>query len=186
MPKKSGTGKPDMELISPPSPSFYKAQPKAEPAPAQKAQVVSGTDLIDAMRAQGTDWDERLAKLVNAPASLHKRSVDGMTQYSKSGRFEIDSILSGLALHRVGAGLTDFGAAFYSTQGSVYFVFADMERRVIVKERVFCIHETPPEKSWRSVAGHIEAALSYAQSDELRKNGLVAVYDQMLSAVKPL
>src|SRR5512143_2828537 len=101
MAKKSGTESPGMKLIKPPPPSFFKAQPKAEPAPAPRAQVVSGEDLVKAMKAHGTGWDERIAGLINAPASLHKRTVGGMTQYSKSGKFEIDGIVSDLALHQV-------------------------------------------------------------------------------------
>lgn len=174
----------DLKVVKPPPASFFKNQPKAEAAPAPKPRTVPGEDLINAMKAHGADWDDSVARLINAPQTLFKRSVGGMTQYSKSGKFDIDRIVSDLALHNLSSGLTDFGAAFYSTQGSVYFVFADMERRVIVKERLFCIHETPPERSWREVAEHIEAALSYAQ-DKASK-GLVAVYDQMLSAMKPL
>jgi hypothetical protein len=150
---------------------FSEAAPKAEPAPRPKPDIVSGQDLLNVMKASGGAWDERLSGLIRPPETLYKRNVDGMTQYSSNGRFEIVDVLAGLPFGKISGSLTDFGAAFYSTQGSVYFVFADMERKVVVKERVFCIHENPPEKGWSEIADRLADAISY--SEQAKKKGIV-------------
>jgi hypothetical protein len=181
-------GRPKTEASEPPTPGFLRSFPKAEEEPRpQPAAVLSGGDLLKTLKDHGREWEESLERILEIPSTLMKRKTDSGTFYSESGKFEIDTILSGLPFKRIPDGLTDYGAAFYSTGGgSVYVVFADMKRKIIVKERIFCISDDPPEKKWGEFGRKLEAALSYSQSEGVRSKGKIVIYDQDLDAVDPV
>ncbi|MEW6721920.1 MAG: hypothetical protein AB1324_01520 [Candidatus Micrarchaeota archaeon] len=181
MPKSRKAGR--IEIINPHDQSFSRQAPQAD-SPVPKPQKVDSGEVIAVLRATGKGWTDDIRELLRLPAQLYMiRTGDG-TFYSSDERLGILGIPAALGPEPLKAEKIDYGIALYSTGGSVYFILADMERRIIVRERMFCIHEKPPETDWTLVKEGIQSALSASESETARKQGLIAVFDRALKLVK--
>ncbi len=183
MPKKARSGEPRVaEIITPLPKSFSSeaAAPKAEPPPARR---ISSGEVLGELRSLGKGWDKETEALLELPATLLRSSGEGAKYYSKEEGFGIGDVVLGLRYGNLGLPKTGYGIAIYDTSGSVYFVLVDMRRRIIVRERLYCIHDEPPEKDWSSVRSAIRAASSLASGDAARKEGAIAISDGALRTV---
>jgi hypothetical protein len=145
-------------------------------------KVVTSEDVIETLKANGKGWSDDVGDMLALPRKLFVMRSEEASFYSGDLRFGIMGINSALAAGKLSARETDYGIALYSTGGSIYFVLADLKRRIIVRERVFCIHDKPPEKDWAEVKERIGNALSLATSD--LKEGSVIISDQIVRKVK--
>lgn len=175
-----------------------KKGPKSKPPPPEKpfertvippapvVRLVSSKELINRLKGIGRGWDEDLEKLFSMPASLYQGNAETSGYYSEDRGFGIINLVRGMeAGSFVIPSKTSYGVAIYEKAGSVYFVLADMRRRIIVRERMVDYSSEAPERDWDAVKKEILAALSLAQSDRARNEGLIAVYDGILRQVKP-
>jgi hypothetical protein len=169
-----------LHMVNPPGESFSRQTPQADQAGA-KPREVGPEEVISTLKSIGKDWTDDIPSLLRLPERLFMlKSGDG-TYYSGDERFGIMGIPAALGPEPLKAGKGDYGIALYSTGGgSVYFVLEDMSRGIIVRERIYCIHEKPPEGSWASVRGHIEAALAASSAHK----GSVAVHDLSLRVLR--
>lgn len=180
MPKRRNAAHEGIHMVNHPDASFPKQAPQAD-ATRPSIRKVSSEDVAGALRQVGRDWSEDIRGALRIPAQLYMlKTVDG-TFYSADDRFSITGIPAALGPEPLKAEKNDYGIALYSTGGSVYFVLEDMNRGIIVRERIYCIHDTPPEGSWAAVGQAVRAALDAAGS----KKGMVAAYDQGLRMLKP-
>jgi hypothetical protein len=183
MPKKAKTGEPNaVEAISPPPKSFFKAEDAPGPRPPPASRVTSG-EVLGELRRIGKGWDDEIESLLELPATLLRSSGEGAKYYSKEESFGIGDVVIGLRYGSLGLPKTNYGIAVYDTSGSVYFVLVDMRRRIIVRERLYCIHDQPPEKDWAAVKEAIKDASSLASSESSRKGTAIAIYDGILRSV---
>jgi hypothetical protein len=126
------------------------------PIPARAA------DVIATLKASGMEWTDEILPLLSIPEHILMLQTDSGTFYSADERFGILGIPAALGPGPLSCQKTDYGIALYSTGGNAYFILADLSRRIIVRERIFSIHDNPPEKDWNIVLEKIRAALSAA------------------------
>jgi hypothetical protein len=171
---------------SKPKPPREKAFERAAVAPGPEVRLVSSKEVLSRLKGLGRGWDEEIEKLFSMPASLYAGTAETSGYYSEDRGFGIISLVRGMdAGSFVIPPKTSYGVAIYEKAGSVYVVLADIGRRIIVRERIVDFSGEPPEKDWAAVKEKIRAALSLAGSDRARSEGMLAVYDGMLKAVKP-
>jgi hypothetical protein len=185
MAKKSGArskSKAPKSKTPPPEKAFERAA--APPGP--QVRLVSSKEVLNRLKGLGRGWDEEIERLFSMPASLYQGTAETSGYYSEDRGFGIISLVRGMdAGSFVIPSKTSYGVAIYEKAGSVYFVLADLGRRIIVRERMLDYSDEPPEKGWSAVKEKIMAALSLAGSDRARNEGLIAVYDGILKTVKP-
>lgn len=183
MPKKAKPSEPKAAeaVVSPPK-AFFKEPAESKPKPASGSRVSSGA-VLEELRSMGKGWDKEIESLLELPATLLRSSGDGVKYYSKEESFGIGDVVLGLRYGNLGLPKTGYGIAVYDTSGSVYFVLVDMRRRIIVRERLFCIHDEPPEKDWAAIKNAIRAASSLSSAEPARKEGAIAVSDGTLRTV---
>ena len=157
--------------------SFSVAAPQQDPS--LQMRTVSSEDIVAELKATGRGWTEDIRGLLAVPPQLFVRKSAEGSYYSKDLRFGITEILSGLDSGPIKARPTDYGIALYSTGGGVYFVLADLGRRIIIRERLFSIHDKPPERDWKEIKERIRDALSIAAGDK----GHAVVSDGMVRKV---
>ncbi len=167
-------------MVNPPGDSFPKQSPQAD-ATRPNVRKVSSDEVVGALRQIGRDWSEDIRRDLRIPGQMYMLKTGDGTFYSADDRFSIMGIPAALGPEPLKAEKNDYGIALYSSGGSVYFVLEDMSRGIIVRERIYCIHERPPEGSWEPVGRAIRAALDAAGSHK----GMVAAYDQTLRMLKP-
>jgi hypothetical protein len=153
--------------------------PQAESSPPE-VKKINSSEVISTLKANGKGWTDDIAEMLSIPQKLFMMRTDSGTFYSTDERFGMSGIMS-LGPGPLKAQKTDYGIALYSTGGSVYFVLADIGRKIIVRERLFCIHDDPPEKDWSKVKERIASALSAAAEE---KEGSVIISDQQLRKAK--
>jgi hypothetical protein len=168
-------------LLNPAEGPAFK-EPKGHAPP--PVREVGSEDVIKALRSVGKGWTDDIGEMLGLPSRLFMESADDATYYSADRSFGIKSILSSFRSDSVDASATDYGIALYSSGSSVYFVFADLKRRLVVRERMFCFHENPPERDWSAVKERLSAALSMAGSDSIRNGGLIVVSDQYVRPMR--
>jgi hypothetical protein len=165
------------EIIPPPK-SFFREKARTPPQ-LPKAEKVSAAAVIESLKSMGKGWDEEAAGLLRIPPHLFRTGGSGATYYSIDENFGVADVAAGLRYGRVMRSESKYGIAVYDTPGNVYLVLVDMERRIIVRERLMCIHDDPPEKDWANVKNAIRTATAEAA----RKADTVAVFDGILKSV---
>lgn len=149
--------------------------------PPAGSKLVGSDEALAILRSTGTGWSEDIADLLSAPPDLHMLRTDSGTYFSDGPVFAITGLPEALAFGDVSK-LRGFGLALYSTGGSVYFMLMDMGRGIIVREKIFSIHDSPPEKDWAKVKSLILGSLEAA--GEARKEGYVVVCDPLMRRMK--
>ena len=169
MPKRKKTDGPEDAAM----PRFPARSPEFS-MPERK--TVGAQELVSTLKSAGRGWTDDMPGLLALPErTLVMMKTEDTAYYSKDLRFGIASILSKLdSGGPINASDNEYGIALYSTGGSVYFVLADIGRKIIVRERMFCIHEKPQEKDWKDVKLNMDSALVFAASAE---KGTVIVSD---------
>ncbi len=180
MPKRRNAAEERIHMVNPPDASFPKQAPQAD-ATRPSVRKVSSADVVSALRQIGRGWSDDIQRALGIPDQMYMLKTGDGTFYSADERFSIMGIPAALGPEPLKAEKNDYGIALYSTGGSVYFVLEDMSRGIIVRERIYCIHERPPEGSWEPVGQAIRAALEAAGSHK----GMVAAYDKTLRMLKP-
>jgi hypothetical protein len=131
---------------------FGKMEPRNSAKPSPKPDKIQRKELIEALRSTGTGWDAEAKELLAIPEMLFKLEAEDATYYCASDDFSgLFHVLSALASGKKIEALPEFGLALYSTGGSVFLVFADAHRNIVLKEKMFCVHEQPHEKSWEVI-----------------------------------
>jgi hypothetical protein len=169
-----------IHLVNPPEAPFSNQSPKAD-AVRPAIKMVSADDAAATLSQIGRDWSEDIKRELSIPQKLYSMKTSDATFYSSNERFSIMGVPAALGSQPLKAEKGDYGIALYSSGGSVYFVLEDMNRGIIVRERIYCIHDTPPEGSWTAVREAVRAALDASGS----KKGMVAAYDLTLRMLKP-
>lgn len=165
------------ELVPPPRSFSIK---KAAPSPnLPKAEKVSGSAVVEEIKEMGRGWDKETESSLRIPPSLFRTSGEGATYFSDDENFGVALVASGLRGGRMGRPESMYGICIYDTPSSVYFVLLDMERRIIVRERLSCVHDRPPEKDWSKIRDAIRAASAAAEKNA----GSVAIFDGILKVV---
>jgi len=141
--------------------------------------------MFERLKALAPGWDVEIERLLSPPPTLELSSKENREYYSMSVNFEIGEMVSSAIGGRLRPTEKGYGIGLYEKADSVYFVFADLGRRVVVKDRVVCYQDDPPEGDWGNVKKAITAALALAEKDDVKKKGLVAVYDGSLRAASP-
>lgn len=179
MPKRKGSGepaRPERKIGK----SLSLESPTAE-AP-QGLKTVGSEDVIDALKGIGRGWTEDIRGLLSLPPRLFMKRSDEGTLYSRDLRFGIEDVLASMDSGSLKARMTDYGIAVYSTGGGeVLLVFADLGRRVVIREKLFSIHDKPPEKDWKGISGRMQDALSIAAPE---KEGTAILWDEIIRKVK--
>jgi hypothetical protein len=141
------------------------------PAPARISQDEAASGLSG--YAQG--WSDEAKSALALPQRLYKREGENTVMLSGDAGFGISALLVGF----LAAGRIDrkpdigYGIAVYETTSTLYFVLADMGRRIIVREPLVRYMDKAQKKEWRAVAGAIRAAEAAAKANP----GKVAVSD---------
>ena len=176
MPKKRTSEPKSAEAVTAPPKAFFKepASSKARPQPSGK--TVSYGEVLEELRGMGKGWDKETESLLGLPATLFRTSGDGARYYSKEESFAIGDVVLGLRYGELGTPRTSYGIAVYDTSGTTYLVLVDMRRRIIVRERLYCVHDEPPEKDWSAVKDAIRAAAALSAGDP----AIIAVSDGTL------
>ncbi len=159
---------------------FSRVSPADSRIPAPEARQVSSKQVLGTLKAYGKGWDAELEKLLNVPDRLFMLEMDDATYYSSENRFGFSDMMLSMGSGTLKRPPADYGIALYGKGGSVYFILADMNRRIVVRERLHCIHENPPERDWGQVKAKIKDALALAE----RGGNKAAVYDQVLLAAE--
>ncbi|MEW6722709.1 MAG: hypothetical protein AB1324_05595 [Candidatus Micrarchaeota archaeon] len=158
----------------------------AAPLPAPPERTVTPDDVSKRLRGLCKGWSDGVAAALSMPQKMYENSTDGTTLFSgdreSAALRVISAISSGSAVFP-----NDPVYAISVTErgGSTYFVLADMRRRIFVRERLSSLQDADG-KSWMDVLEKIDAALSLAGSGRAKNEGLVAVFDGVLKAVKPV
>lgn len=153
-------------------PGGFTGHEPQQDSPPPQIQKVSSSEVIATLRANGKGWSEDMAALLSLPQQLFMMKTESGTFYSSDERFGISGMLAPGPLR---AQKGEYGIALYSTNGGkIYFVLADIGRRIIVRETLFSIHDEPPQKDWSGVKERIESALSSAAGE---KEGVVILSD---------
>ncbi len=147
---------------------------------------VSSADVIKRLKGLARGWDSELESKLSMPAMLYESTGGSSQYYSSDANFSISNILMSLAMGASPdvSGMS-YGLGLHERAGTVYFVLADPERRIIVRQRIVCYHNTPPELDWGAVKSAIRSAEAGASSEDARKGGLVAIYDGSLRFAGP-
>lgn len=162
---KSAAAKDNVPRIGiPVDPKYFgKQEPRNSSATAPKPEKISRKQLLEKLKQTGTGWDAEAKELLGAPEELFMLEDGGATYYCDSEDFSVlFHLLSSLSGGKKLESLPTFGLALYSTGGSVFMVFADGERNIVLKDRMFCIHDEPQEKSWEPIRETIRELLKVA------------------------
>ncbi len=147
---------------------FGKIEPRNSATPSPKPEKISRAELVEKLKATGTGWDAEAKELLAMPEEIFMLEEDGATYYCDSEDFSVFfHLLSSLSGGKKIESLPEFGLALYSTGGSVFMVFADGERNIVLKNRMFCIHDEPQEKDWESVRETIRELLKIADEKKI-------------------
>lgn len=149
-------------------------------------QRVSSNEVIARLKGLARGWDAELESLLSMPPTLFM-SHGGVSQYySSDANFSISDVLMCLSMGaKPDTSRMTFGIALHERAGTTYFVLADPERRIIVRQRISCLHSDPPELDWGPLKGAIQSAIAGASREEAKKEGLVAIYDGSLRFASP-
>ncbi|MFN7991177.1 MAG: hypothetical protein U0R44_03385 [Candidatus Micrarchaeia archaeon] len=172
-----------VDIVIPPKGSFFKKAPPAN-AEIPKTEKVSRSKVIEELRGLGRGWTEDIAALLGLPQELYRSSGEGTIYFSKEREFGIGETALGLSSGRLRAPKTQYGIAIHDRAGSVYIILVDMQRRIIVRERLFCMHDQPPEKDWGAVKTAILSA-GALMTDAERGKGSIAVFDGSARLLPP-
>lgn len=179
---KASASKADKKVPASPARAFT-GDPIHSNLPSRRS--VSSKEMFERLKGLAPGWDKEMESLLSAPPTLELSSKAPAEYYSMSVNFEISEIISSAIDGRLRPTEKGYGIGLYEKANSVYFVFADLGRRIIVKDRIVCYQDDPPEGDWGTVKKAVKAALALAEKDDVKKKGLVAVYDGTLRTARP-
>lgn len=182
--KNKGSSAPGVpEIGSPASPSaFKKADVGTSSIRAPEIHSVPKQDLISKLQRMAPGWNAETEKIFALPDTLFKIEEDAATYYSKSESFGVGDVLNGLQLGRFASPLPDYAVGLFSTGGTAQIVLIDSSRNIIVRGKLFSVHDSKPEKDWSSFTQSVKSALAVAA--QAKKEGAVAVFDGILKMMK--
>ncbi len=180
MAKASNLGKGDARAIeNPRPPEFSKEPPKHDNSP--QARQTTSSDLFGRLSGLGKGWDPEMEALLAPPGTLFLMELPASVLYSKEPEFEVAATVNDIirGTGDIRKPKTEYGLAIYETASTLYLVFVDMQRRIIVRERLSSLHDEPREDAWGPIKSAIKGALRLAESS---KKG-IAVSDGSLRLV---
>jgi hypothetical protein len=158
-----------------------KSEPRrARPRLPEPSQT-SRSELISALKSMGRNWEPAIEKLLAAPEKLYYFSEGASAQYSDNENSGLADTWEGVMWNRAILTDTKFGVLLFERAGMMYFMLVDTERRIIVKKPLACYHDSPPEQDWGIIMSAIKSALSLAESQTAKQDGLFAVHNGALT-----
>lgn len=161
----------------------------ARPMLSRASRKATMDEVVSRLSGLGRGWDIEAQQLLRLPDILYENSNGSVQYYSGNLDYGISSVVTNLmngAEPHPSKG--DYGIALYETADSIYFVFVDMRRRIVVRERLMSYQGSPAEQSWQNIKDAIKSAMSLADSSEAKKAGSVAISDgtvRLLKAKEP-
>ncbi len=158
----------------------------AAPMVSAPNRSVTSEEVIARLRGLGRGWDDETKELLWIPSTLFANTEGSTEYYSRTLDFGISGVVANM-VHGVppSPSENDYGICLYERANTTYFVLVDMRRRIVVRERLVCYQHQPPEQDWGNIRNAIKAAVELAGRDDIRKEGLVAVFDGTLKTLKP-
>ncbi len=148
---------------------------------------VSSNDVVARLKGLARGWDTELEGILGMPKTLFESKGGASQYYSSDANFSISDILMCLSMGATpDVSKMSFGIALHERAGTIYFVLADPARRIIVRQRIVCYHNDPPELDWGAVKSAIRSAEAGASREDAKKGGLVAVFDGSLKLIGPV
>jgi hypothetical protein len=188
-PKDGDELRPRLVKCPPPSycrkPKFQARAAGPEPIRIPPAEKRSAQQVIQGFKMLSRGWDSTVEASISVPSELFFSEGVATRFYSKDENPDLSSLVRGLGSGKVFLPNTDYGIVLYETTSTVYFVLFDAERRIVVREALFCHGGNPPERDWSKIRRSIDSAAASAATEDAVKKGQYAVYDGALKMVAP-
>ena|GEM_PF-6178301 len=156
-------------------------QPGPDPETARKCRDALGSirkisreEAVQKIRRVTADWNDLTAKTLKLPSELFIFEQAAGLSLSADDKFGIIGVERYLAEGRPDLPLPklpDYGIGL-SERGSSYVTLVDMSRRIIVRMRVFSVHELEDSK-WTVFSNAVRDAA--AAATRIRKNDMVII-----------
>ncbi|NYZ74500.1 hypothetical protein H0O00_05125 [Candidatus Micrarchaeota archaeon] len=181
--KKADVGTSGIKVLGlPPIPGVGFLHSPREAVSAPETRKVPVQELLTKLKRMATGWDSEIEALFGLPETLFKIEQDNSTYYSKNEAFGIGDTLTGLQQGRFFAPLPEYGIGIFSTGGSVQIILIDSGRNIVVRGKLFSVHDPDQQKDWATFKEAINTTL--ATAPDARKQGGVAVFDGRLKVIK--
>jgi hypothetical protein len=178
------------KLIAPVPRSYFevlKKRMKAEQPPSLPIRLERRTkEQIQAgLRMLANGWNGETEAAISVPREMFLFEGTGTRFYSATEKSYLSALLSGLGAGKLYLPETPYGIILYETASTINFVLFDATRRIVVRDRLLCYHNDPPQRDWSIVKNHVDAAIALAGTDDAKAKGLFAVYDGTLKLMCP-
>jgi hypothetical protein len=162
---------------------FAATPPSREPRLGAAPEHFTRQEIEEFLSRQATGWDPRVREMLSIPERLLVAREASNVLYSEDDRFGVAKVYGDLAHGRTPSEMPGYGIAIDgSHMDSVYFVLTDPARKIIVRERLSCIH-SPVDFEWQAVAGKIEQAVEHARRTP---EGFVTIVNGSLPGMIPV
>jgi hypothetical protein len=155
------------------------------PLPPIRLERRTRRQVHDGLRMLANGWNGGIEAALCVPSELLLFEGTGTRFYSTTENSNLSALLSGLGMGKLFLPETPYGIVLHETASTINFVLFDAKRRIVVRDRLLCYHDDPPQRDWSVVKNHVDAALALAGAEDAKNKGLFAVYDGTLKLMKP-
>ncbi len=150
-----------------------------------KVEEISSAEVVKELSAYGDGWSREVEEALAIPKSLFKFSTGASAQFSSNRMSELWIVQDGLNSGKAYVTNTDYGILLYEKADWLYVIVVDVNRKIIVRERLICFQDGTSNQSWEDVRKAVEGAASLAAGKTAADRGLFAVFDGTAKLVKP-
>ncbi|MFN7991185.1 MAG: hypothetical protein U0R44_03425 [Candidatus Micrarchaeia archaeon] len=170
-------------LVRSPGKEFYdKLAPARTQAAKGEVKKSDSASVVEDLKSFTGGFDNELEAMLKLPPVLFWMEDSGARFYSSSESFGLSNVLLSLQAGELSLPDTTYGFMLYNRGTSVYFLFVDTERKVVVNDRLLSLHgPTGTENGWQPIKSKLKAALEMAASSG---PDLYSVYDAGLKQMK--
>ncbi len=164
-------------LVRGPPPEFFEklGPSRIQPLPKPVIKRSDSAEVVEFLKTMTGGFDHELEALLKLPSVLYWVEDSGGRSYSSSENFGLGLVQSSLWTGKLSIPETPYGFMVYNRGMSVYFLFVDTERRIVVHDRLLTLHGTSgTEEGWLPIKDQLKAVIGMSATSG---PGLYSVYD---------